>query len=117
MTTYQKYLNSEGWKRIREIALWQQKRKCKICGTKKKTLHVHHITYKHLGLPQEIKDLVVLCWECHEQVHKLPLEETEAFMRRLINPPKKQKKVSDRAKRRRAKRERKRQVQSDAGSD
>lgn len=67
---YKRYFQ---WRRYGKI--WKRKRKqlikergqCELCGSKK-DLEVHHLK----GLKNEnLRDLVVLCRECHRELHKL----------------------------------------------
>jgi hypothetical protein len=62
------YLNSDGWKRRREVAIVRAGRKCQLCGAMPDSFQVHHNSYERLGheLPS---DLIVLCGECHKRFH------------------------------------------------
>lgn len=43
---------------------------CRICGVKP-SIEVHHIRPKHLkGNPQHPRNLIGLCMECHDEVHR-----------------------------------------------
>ena len=65
---YQDYLKSPHWKQIRDKIRRRDKR-CKICNGKT-GLNVHHRSYKHLGdYAKEIKDLILLCRDCHQLFH------------------------------------------------
>jgi 5-methylcytosine-specific restriction endonuclease McrA len=64
---YQEYLNSEHWKEIRLKALERAGNRCQLCSSKI-NLNVHHNTYKNKG-HEDLKDLVVLCKECHAKFH------------------------------------------------
>jgi len=65
---YQKYIRSAAWeakkKKYRESKLPQT---CLVCGSKK--IDLHHRTYKRLG-NEWLNDLVPLCREHHEGVHR-----------------------------------------------
>ena len=66
---YPTWINSEAWKRIRKKKLMDENLQCEMCGTAK-NLQVHHITYEHLLVEDMFPDdLVVLCKNCHENVH------------------------------------------------
>ena len=67
---YQKYLQSEKWKKKRKEIYELRKGKCEICKCKLyRSYHVHHKTYKRLG--NEINsDLVLLCEKCHVEIHR-----------------------------------------------
>ena len=64
---YKEYLQSEHWKKKRREAIAEGGGKCMICGNTD-NLHVHHITYEHLG-NEAIYELACLCHECHQDVH------------------------------------------------
>jgi 5-methylcytosine-specific restriction endonuclease McrA len=69
---YEKQLRKPRWimlcKRLKEKAGW----KCTKCGETKKLLHVHHLKYinghKVWEYPDEL--LVVLCCDCHDEIHR-----------------------------------------------
>lgn len=64
---YREYLRSDHWK-IRKKRYWKKhKRICFCCG--KFAILLHHITYSRLG-GELNKDLVPLCKNCHERIHK-----------------------------------------------
>lgn len=66
---YEKHIASPYWKAVRSLALIRDKRKCKRCGARR-LLHVHHISYKHLGKEHlYMKDLITLCKKCHDKEH------------------------------------------------
>ena len=64
---YKEYLNSDHWKSIRLKALDRAGYRCQLCSSKQH-LNVHHNTYKNRG-NEDLKDLVVLCRECHAKFH------------------------------------------------
>lgn len=33
-------------------------------------LHPHHVIFKSHGGPDEMNNLLTLCWQCHEAVHR-----------------------------------------------
>lgn len=67
---YSEYLKTKHWKAFRLKALKHHGKVCMMCGIKEVPyFHVHHLTYERLGC-EEFKDVVVLCEECHNQVHK-----------------------------------------------
>lgn len=90
---YAEYLQSSDWefrrKRALRLAQWQCQ--CPICPNKSRPfwiedlpnggwpelpLHVHHLTYERMACEND-DDLIVLCEECHQQIHGLvPLEES-----------------------------------------
>lgn len=82
---YAEYLRSHEWKKLRARILRQRGKRCELCGTGQyatvgcvrtsmpSVLQVHHLTYERVG--EELDDdLVVLCRDCHKQLHELPSE-------------------------------------------
>lgn len=68
---YKEYLQSERWKTLREGKLVQARYKCQLCDAKDCELNGHHRSYRNLGKPAEIDDLIVLCKTCHEKYHDI----------------------------------------------
>ena len=68
---YKEYLKSAHWFNMRKSKIkWHGcKANCAVCGKESSNVQLHHISYKHLGNERQ-SDLVVLCEECHEKVHK-----------------------------------------------
>lgn len=64
---YLEYLQTEHWKQMRDMALFQAKNRCQLCNGDK-GLQVHHRTYERLGC-EDLSDLTVLCGKCHEAFH------------------------------------------------
>ncbi|MDB1927190.1 HNH endonuclease signature motif containing protein [Clostridium tertium] len=64
---YQEYLNSPHWKETRLKALKRAGNRCQLCSSTN-NLNVHHNTYKNKG-NEDLKDLVVLCRDCHAKFH------------------------------------------------
>ena len=71
-TTYAAYLNSPHWQELR--LNWKPRKTlngipvCEFCLAQVR-LHLHHMTYKHLGAEPE-GDLVQICKSCHDSVHE-----------------------------------------------
>ena len=65
---YEAYLKSANWRALRDKILKRDGWKCTKCGGKY-NLHVHHLTYEHVG-EELLKDLKTLCRKCHEAQHK-----------------------------------------------
>lgn len=76
--TYQDYLKSDTWKRIRTYVYRRDGYKCRLCGEQGR-LTAHHLTYDQSILfadpttklgKKKLRDLVSLCDSCHTAVHK-----------------------------------------------
>lgn len=68
---YSEYMRSPEWRIKRERVLSFRGRQCEKCGCNDLTqLRVHHITYDRLG-NEDMKDLRILCNDCHHKVHNL----------------------------------------------
>ncbi len=68
LEAYQLYLTTDHWCHLRQCAFSVHGAKCAACGTLL-NLHVHHINYRHL-IDCTVDDLLVLCEECHDDVHR-----------------------------------------------
>lgn len=51
---------------------------CQCCKIKKGTMNVHHIIYRSKGGSDDLDNLIVLCENCHNKLHKGLLKEFEA---------------------------------------
>ena len=65
--SYQEYLSTPHWKRVRKEALKRAGYKCQLCNSES-PLHVHHRTYERLGY-EEPGDIIALCAKHHKQFH------------------------------------------------
>lgn len=65
---YKKYIRSKAWGRKRRQKLNRVDHKCEECQAGDVLLHVHHLTYAHLG-SEEMDELQVLCEPCHLKKH------------------------------------------------
>jgi hypothetical protein len=69
---YREYLSSLHWvklkRRYKESKLYIGC--CETCFDKNKILHLHHKTYKRIG-KEHLTDLVYLCEDCHNELHRL----------------------------------------------
>ena len=67
---YHEYLQSNDWKQLRQLKLFEAKGRCQLCNSPKKPLNVHHRTYDRVfnELPE---DLIVLCEQCHKKFHDI----------------------------------------------
>lgn len=67
---YREYLISPEWRERRRIEISAAGYVCQICGIygERRRFQVHHLTYERRGdeLPE---DLLVLCGDCHRDVH------------------------------------------------
>jgi hypothetical protein len=64
---YSDYLQSDVWKRTRELALEYYGNACCVCNSRT-SLDVHHRTYERLG-HERLTDLAVLCRDHHATFH------------------------------------------------
>lgn len=65
---YKAYIDSPAWAAKRRQVFAKYGRKCQECGSGA-NLHVHHKTYARLG-NESLKDLKVLCADCHALEHE-----------------------------------------------
>lgn len=69
---YDNYMQSEQWKNLRQIRIRIDNGQCQMCGQKTDKPQVHHMRYDHFGGNEDVwRDLVTLCPECHEAVHRM----------------------------------------------
>lgn len=67
---YPKYLRSQFWRSVRQLALKRARNACQLCNAKSR-LQVHHRSYQNRGYEDKnIQDLIVLCRTCHNIFHK-----------------------------------------------
>jgi 5-methylcytosine-specific restriction endonuclease McrA len=66
---YRDYLRTPEWRSRRKWKLQQAGYRCQAtaCGSRTR-LQVHHLTYARRG-EEALSDLMVLCDDCHRQVH------------------------------------------------
>lgn len=67
--SYQAKLRDPRWKALRATVLIRDGNTCTKCGAKN-NLQIHHKRYTGEPWEAPINDLVTLCDECHEQIHK-----------------------------------------------
>lgn len=114
---YSEYLQSETWSRRRKEVFELYGHLCLKCGSSK-NLHVHHKTYKRLGVERIDLDLIPLCETCHDKLHAFCKEKhlnlwhgTEDFLRdrvhRLHSLTKKERRMRKKMRRLERKREKK----------
>ena len=63
---YLEYLKSEEWREKRKEILEDRNNECEECG--EKATQVHHLNYDNIG-EEEDDDVLVLCNECHKEIH------------------------------------------------
>ena len=66
---YQKGFNY-GFSSRREAVLNRDSYRCQHCGKKNCRLEVHHVVYRSKGGSDDESNLITLCKECHDNVHK-----------------------------------------------
>lgn len=73
---YQQFLETGYWIYIRGLIRDLAGDCCEMCGDSRQVkLHVHHRTYANRGWEdQNLGDLILLCEDCHEDVHRKGLE-------------------------------------------
>lgn len=64
---YKEYLKTRHWKEKRMEAMGHHGHKCMLCQGDK-GISVHHRTYVNKG-KEKMKDLMVVCRDCHHKVH------------------------------------------------
>jgi len=85
---YSRYLRSNNWRCFRE-AILRKFKKCSICGSTER-LHLHHLTYENFGR-EDIKDVAVMCENCHNKLHKIfqyPTKKEYYLFKETHNPKK-----------------------------
>lgn len=69
---YRDYLQTPEWDATRRAALKRARFRCQMCAAVGVVLDVHHNTYENRGA-ELVRDLIVLCRECHaHHHHKIP---------------------------------------------
>lgn len=66
---YPKYFLTPHWKQLKEDLIYSNPdAKCWICS-KKNTLLIHHERYDNLFHEELFRDIFILCFNCHTQLH------------------------------------------------
>jgi len=65
---YKKYMKTEAWIKRRDTFLKKHGTSCEVCGSTEK-VQAHHNNYQCVGREKD-KDLLALCWQCHNEFHK-----------------------------------------------
>lgn len=81
---YHVYINSKAWRKKRDAAFRYWGRICELCGATESVLHVHHLTYARLGR-EKMKDLQILCADCHVTHHDMPIDSLSVEFRDVID--------------------------------
>jgi hypothetical protein len=79
---YSDLLKDPKWQKKRLHILKRDKWTCKCCGSKDKTLHVHHFTYQTGKKPWEYPDdnFITLCYSCHEDEESFIRDQNASFV-------------------------------------
>ncbi|MDW5563936.1 MAG: HNH endonuclease [Methanomassiliicoccus sp.] len=69
------WIRSWMWRHIRNYVLQRDGHTCQICGDDAHEVQVHHIVWKSHNGSDHPKNLMVVCENCHRQIHakQLPL--------------------------------------------
>lgn len=65
--SHRRYLQSSKWQEVRSAALSHHGKVCDKCG--EFGTDVHHLRYPDVQGEERMKDLQVLCRDCHEAIH------------------------------------------------
>lgn len=65
---YKKYIKSVAWFKRRDEYFKVHKKECVACFSKERIV-LHHVNYQRLGAELD-SDLIVLCWDCHNELHE-----------------------------------------------
>ena len=79
---YLDYLKSDEWKAKAEARRKIDKGICQLCRKESNMLEVHHLSYFHIQNEDIYTDLVSLCPDCHEKIHKMMCRVTSPDGRR-----------------------------------
>jgi len=60
----------KGFYNVKAFVLHRDGHQCQKCKTKKGKLHVHHLVFRSQGGSDEPNNLLTLCVECHEELHR-----------------------------------------------
>ena len=65
------FLKSEFWQNLRLDVLVKRKCQCHICGLRSQHNDIHHVRYPKRWWDTRSGDVIILCRECHEIMHKV----------------------------------------------
>lgn len=69
--SYRDYLNSNHWINLRNNLRQLEKYKyCLKCNSSN-DIQMHHCSYGILMKPNEARHIIPLCWECHNNFHRI----------------------------------------------
>jgi 5-methylcytosine-specific restriction endonuclease McrA len=70
--SYKEFIKSEDWQQIRKSILEERGTTCERCGQtfSKRNVQIHHKHYDNEFSYENDDDLMVLCKECHYEMHK-----------------------------------------------
>lgn len=79
---YSDLLKHPKWQKKRLLILDRDNWQCKACGSKEKSLHVHHYTYQKGKKPWEYDDenFITLCEICHSEEESFIRNENNYFI-------------------------------------
>jgi hypothetical protein len=72
---YSEFITSDYWRNVKKKALSRGDvyRKCRFCGSSR-NIDLHHTSYKWIGTKDELRNVIPLCREHHEEVHTFAKE-------------------------------------------
>jgi 5-methylcytosine-specific restriction endonuclease McrA len=82
----------KGFANAREYVLQRDRHTCQLCKKSQRELHVHHVLWKEEGGADVPENLLTLCKQCHDKVHKdtelnsQVKELFEAMEKRYVHP-------------------------------
>lgn len=71
--TYLEQINHPKWQKKKSEILNRDNYTCQLCGSKEKTLHVHHLIYFSGKMAWEYDNelLITLCKDSHKEIEEL----------------------------------------------
>ena len=65
---YIEYLKSFEWREKRKLFMEMCNWTCSKCGAK--AVYLHHLNYNNIGNEELDVDVIPLCRDCHNEIHK-----------------------------------------------
>ena len=62
----------KGYANCREYVLQRDQYTCQLCKKTQRELHAHHVIWQSKGGGDVAENLLTLCVQCHDRVHKNP---------------------------------------------